>query len=69
MRVRDSVSRDLVRCANDSLIPSNSEKQVLLREASTVIHWYLALLALSGEPANDAGSDIAARFRRASINR
>lgn len=62
MRVRDGISRDLIRCANDALFLSNGEKQALLREASSVIHWYHALLALSGETANDSGSDIAARL-------
>jgi hypothetical protein len=60
--VRDGIGRDLIRCANDALALSNSEKQALLREASTVIHWYRALLAFSGETASDPGSDIAARL-------
>lgn len=62
MRVRDGISRDLIRCANDVMFLSSIEKQALLREASTVIHWYQALLAFSGEPADDPGSDIAARL-------
>ncbi|MBB3237508.1 hypothetical protein [Phyllobacterium endophyticum] len=62
MRVRDGISRDLIRCANDAVVLSNGEKQALLRETSTVIHWYQALFALSGEPANYPGSDIAARL-------
>ena len=62
MRVRDGVRRDLIRCANDALFLSNGEKQALLREASTVIHWYQALLASSGETVNDPGFDIAARL-------
>jgi hypothetical protein len=44
MRVRDGISRDLVRCEDDALFLSNGEKQALLREASTVIDWYQALL-------------------------
>ena len=62
MRVRDGISRDLIRCASDALFLSNGEKQALLREASMAIHWYQALLAFSGETANDRGSDIAARL-------
>lgn len=62
MRVRDGISWDLIRCANDALVLSGSEKQALLREASTVIHWYQALLAISGEAATDPRSDIAARL-------
>ncbi|TXR50419.1 hypothetical protein [Phyllobacterium endophyticum] len=62
MRVRDGISRDLIRCANDALFLSSDEKQALLREASTVIQWYQALLAFSGETANDPASDIAVRL-------
>ena len=62
MRVRDGISRDLIRCANDALVLSNGEKQALLREASMVIRWYRALLAFSGETANDLASDISARL-------
>lgn len=64
MRVRDGINRDLVRYANDALFLSTGEKQALLREAATAIRWYRALIAFSGDTANDHGSDISCRLNQ-----
>jgi hypothetical protein len=62
MRVRDGINRDLVRYANDALFLSTGEKQALLREAATAIRRHRALIAFSGDTANDHGSDLVDRL-------
>ncbi|PSH62226.1 hypothetical protein CU103_20625 [Phyllobacterium sophorae] len=43
---RDGINRDLVRCANDVLFLSNSEKQALLRDIIRAFRTICSLLSL-----------------------
>jgi hypothetical protein len=62
MRVRDGINRDLIGYASDALFLSTHEKQALLREASAAIRCYQALVAISGQTANDHDPDLAVRL-------
>lgn len=68
MRVRDGINRDLIRYANDALLLSINEKQVLLREAAAAIRCYRALIAFSAQTANDHDSEIAHRMEQFADN-
>ncbi|PSH62088.1 hypothetical protein [Phyllobacterium sophorae] len=63
-RVRNTINRDLIRYANDSLFLITQEKQALLREASAAIRCYQTLAAISGHSANDDDADLAVRLSR-----